>query len=133
MEGKDIQLEFHLDVLPEEAFGLLTDPEMMADWGAGEGLVEPRVNGEFAMFDGWVGGKVLIYQPGKALSYTWRPNTWAEDIKDSVVSYTFETSGTGTLIKLRHHTFPNKTERDSHENGWTEHVFGPLTEFLESR
>lgn len=133
MTIKDIHLKFHLDVSPEEAFSLLTDPERMADWGAGEGIVEPRKNGAFAMFDGWVSGKVLGFEPGRSLSYTWRPNTWTEETKDSIVHYTFEKEGQGTAITLLHSGFPSKSERDSHETGWTDHVFGPLTEFLESR
>jgi uncharacterized protein YndB with AHSA1/START domain len=133
MTIKDIELTFHLDVSPEEAFLLLTNPEHMADWGAGEGIVEPRKNGAFAMFDGWVSGKVLVFEPGKTLAYTWRPNTWTEGMKDSVVNYTFEKAGQGTDIRLTHTGFPSNSERDSHETGWTDHVFGPITEYLESR
>ena len=82
------------------------------------------------MFDGWVHGKILEFNPGKSLSYTWRPDNFEAGWEDSVVSYHFTAFGKGTEVKLEHHKLPNLKETKDHEAGWHDQVFDPINEYL---
>ena len=130
MTSYSIEMTFHVNATPDEVFELLTDQEKVALWGGGKSILEPKVGGKFEMFDGWVHGKVLDYNPGKSLSYTWRPEDFKQDWADSVVSYHLSASKGGTEVKLEHHKLPTQKEAMNHESGWEDHVFGPINEFL---
>ncbi|MFA6042415.1 MAG: SRPBCC domain-containing protein [Patescibacteria group bacterium] len=114
---------------PAEVFDALTDSRKLAAW-SGEGIVQPKVGGRFAMFDGWVSGKVLAYKPGKELGYTWKTTEWAEAWEPSEVRYTFAKTKTGTKVTLTHANLPNAKEAREHKVGWSEHVFEPLAEYF---
>ena len=130
MTSFSIQMKFRVNASPEEVFTLLADPEKIALWGGGKSVLEPKVGGQFEMFDGWVKGTVIDYVPGKALSYTWRPDDFHEEWADSEVHYKLRGVGEGTEISLEHVKLPNLKETKDHETGWEDYVFGPINEFL---
>ena len=85
------------------------------------------------LFDGWVKGKVLAYESGKRLAFTWKPAEWAKENEASIVTCQFKSTKTGTKLTLKHSGFPNDAELQSHKVGWTEFVFKPLKMYLISQ
>ncbi len=83
------------------------------------------------MFDGWVKGKVLAYEAGKTLSYTWHTADWDKETTPSIVSFKFSKTKSGTTILLKHAGLPNAQEQKEHRGGWHKHVFEPLKQYLE--
>lgn len=118
---------------PAEVFDALTDSKSILRWSGQRGKVEAKIGGKFEMFDGWVRGKVLAYQQGKALAYTWHPDDWNTEAEPSIVRYSFSPTKSGTKVVLKHSGFPDERAKKEHHGGWTEHVFKPLKGFFESR
>ncbi len=125
-------LEFFVYATPDEVMELLTNPEFIRDWGGGESLVEKKEGGQFAMFDGWVEGKVLKITQDE-LIYTWKPNNWPEEMLASEVHYRLAPAEHGTEVYLEHNQLPNKEELEAHRKGWEEQFFGPIGEYLANR
>jgi Uncharacterized conserved protein len=116
-----------------DVFQALTDSKSILEWSGQRGKVEAQIGGKFEMFDGWVKGKVLAYQKGKILSYTWHPDEWDEGAEPSIVRYVFSATKAGTKIVLKHSGFPDEQARKEHHGRWTEHVFEPLKGYFASR
>lgn len=117
---------------PAEVFKALTDSRSILQWSGQRAKVEATIGGKFEMFDGWVKGKVLAYQAGKTLSYTWHTADWSKETESSIVKYKFSASGKKTKVVLKHTGFPDESARNEHHAGWTQHVFDPLKQFFES-
>ncbi|HEY6951124.1 MAG TPA: SRPBCC domain-containing protein [Bacteroidota bacterium] len=122
-----------LNASPSEVFDALTNAKSILEWSGQRGKVEPTIGGKFEMFDGWVRGKVLAYQKGKTLSYTWLPDDWDAASEPSIVRYSFSPAKSGTKVSLTHSGFPDKNAKLEHEEGWKEHVFEPLKGFFGSQ
>ncbi len=129
-KAKTISLSATVTADPASAFRALTDSKIISQWSGQKGIVEPKIGGKFEMFDKWVEGKVLAYQTGKVLSYTWHTAEWDEDIEPSIVRIAFAKAKTGTKISLKHTGLPNEKERREHHGGWKKHVFDPLREYF---
>jgi uncharacterized protein YndB with AHSA1/START domain len=125
----DLSLEFFVPATPDQLMELLTNADLIGDWSGGEALVEKIEGGKFVMFDGWVEGKILKITADE-LAYTWKPSNWNKETKPSEVYYKLEKEGSGTRVFLQHNNFPNKEEMENHQQGWTEHFFGPIEAYL---
>jgi uncharacterized protein YndB with AHSA1/START domain len=119
-----------IQATPSEVFDALTKEIQLREW-SGDGIVEPKQNGKFEMFDGWVHGHVLEFDPPRRLSYTWKPDDWSEEWEPSVVLYKFVEMPEGTRVTIEHSKLPTPEEASSHRQGWFDHVLNPLKEYLE--
>jgi uncharacterized protein YndB with AHSA1/START domain len=77
---------------------------------AAKGLMlrlEPRVGGrlvevhDLATGEGFEIGRVLVWEPGKRLVFTWRQENWGQT-ESTDVEVRFEPSGSGTLVTIEH-------------------------------
>ncbi len=130
MKPKRIKANVTLPGTPQEVFEALTESRIIKRWSGQRGKVEPKIGGKAEMFDGWVKGRVLEWNPPKLLSYTWKPQDWPEKSTESIVRYTFKKSAKGTIVALEHSGFPTDREAQSHKDGWHEFVFDPLKEYF---
>ncbi|MEP7263525.1 MAG: SRPBCC domain-containing protein [Bacteroidota bacterium] len=128
--GFSIEMNYVIYASPEKVFEALTDTGIIAAWGGGIGVVENKPGGKFELFDGWASGEVLVYKPGKELSYTWRPSEWDKKTPSSTASFLFKTHAAGTEIILNHTQFPSVQEATKHKDGWIDFVFEPLNEYF---
>lgn len=131
-KSRPISMKVTVNAKPAEVFKALTDSRSIFRWSGQRAKVERTIGGAFEMFDGWVKGKVLAYQAGKVLSYTWHPIDWSKETEPSIVKYKFSASGNSTKVLLTHTGLPDETSRKEHQGGWKEHVFDPLKQFFES-
>ena len=127
------KLTVELSARPDIVFAALTEGRSIKAWSGQKGKVQLTIGGVFEMFDGWVKGRVLLFKPGKILSYSWHTSDWPEKAPDSIVKYTLTKSTKGTKVLLEHKRFPNIKEMESHKIGWMEHVFEPLEAYLQRR
>ena len=127
-----ISMNVTIKAAPGEVFAALTNSKVILEWCGQKGNVEPKIGGKFEMFDGWVKGKVLAYEPGRSLAYTWHPAEWQKEWDASIVTYALTKTKSGTKISLKHSGFPNEQEMKSHHSGWDKHVFEPLKEFFKA-
>lgn len=125
----DLELEFILSGRPRRVMQLLTDAALIRKWSGGEAIVENMAGGRFAMFDGWVTGKVTKIGD-RELAYTWKTTDWPEDAAPSEVHYLLKDDEAGTKITLKHTGLPNEEEMKSHKAGWTDYFFDPMEDFI---
>lgn len=130
MKSKTIKVTVILPATPHDVFEALTESRIIKRWSGQRGNVEPKIGGTMEMFDGWVKGKVLDYNPRRILSYSWKPQDWSDDVAESIVSYRLKKSAKGTTVELQHRGFPNDSEAQNHKDGWHEFVFDPLKEYF---
>ncbi|MBI5715017.1 MAG: SRPBCC domain-containing protein [Chloroflexi bacterium] len=69
-------------------------------------------------------------QKPTTLEYTWRQHEWKKEWKDSLVKWKLKAKGDTTIVKLTHIDFPNKEERDGHDEGWDVYWLQPMTIWL---
>lgn len=127
----DLNMEFHLPATPERVMELLTDQQLISEWSVGDAELEAKVGGKFSMFDGWCSGEVTAISENE-LAYTWKTTDWAEDAAHSQVHYKLSADGEGTKVALSHTGLPSEEEVEGHKDGWQEHFFGPLEEYIET-
>jgi len=133
MKAQSFTLSVSIPCSSETIFTALTNVRQIAAWSGQTGKVQPIIGGTISLFDGWVKGIVLAYEPGKRLSFTWKPSEWAKENQASIVTIQFKPTTTGTKLILKHSGFPNVSELQSHKAGWTEFVFDPLKMYLTAR
>jgi uncharacterized protein YndB with AHSA1/START domain len=130
--SNSISMAVTLRAKPAEVFRALTDARTIRRWSGQSGKVEAAIGGKFEMFDGWVKGRVLAYNEGSSLAYTWLPDDWTEGTAPSTVRFSFSRTKNGTKVVLRHAGFPDEQQKREHHEGWTEHVFDPLKKYFAS-
>lgn len=128
--GFSLEMNYVVYASPEKVFEALTDTGIIAAWGGGIAVVENKSGGKFELFDGWASGEVLVYKPGKELSYTWRVSEWDKKTPASVVTFLLKAHPAGTEIILKHKEFPSQEEATKHKDGWVDFVFDPLNEYF---
>ena len=116
---------------PEELFKAFTDPEILKEWYAPEGLTIPEISA-----DVFAGGKHRVVMsapdgskhiakgvykeiiPGKKLVFTWKWEgmEWGDQ---SVVTVEFFPKEGKTEVVLTHEGLPNQQEVEMHTKGWS--------------
>lgn len=132
-EGFSITLTWIIYATPDEVFEALTNPELIKLWSNEDAVLDSKVNGDFEMFGGWVKGSVLVFEPGKKLSYSWKPTDWNKKSDASTVTYLFEKDIAGTKLTLIHKGFPDIKQSENHKTGWVDNVFEPLNDYFVMR
>ncbi|HKR04637.1 MAG TPA: SRPBCC domain-containing protein [Bacteroidia bacterium] len=127
-----LKLKYIVYASPDKVFEALTKSSIINKWSDSKGIVSEKTGGKFELFDGWVKGEVLIYKPGKKLSYTWKPAEWDKKTPPSIVIYSFNEHEAGTEIILEHKDFPSAEETAKHKDGWIDFVFEPLNDYFTS-
>ena len=124
------ELTYLLYASPPKVFEALTQPALIEKWGGGKAIVEPFENGKFEMFEGWVKGNVMRFEPCSMLSYSWKPAEWKPKDKASTVEFKLKEHQVGTELTIIHSGFPGQDEADKHREGWINFVLEPLNDFL---
>lgn len=102
----DVRLEQLYPFPPERVWHALTDSAALAQWLMPNDFV-PRIGHRFQFrstpMPGWRGFvqcEVIKLEPPRKLAYTWiGDDDWVEP---SIVQWTLEPRGTGTLLRLEH-------------------------------
>lgn len=129
----DIEKQLHINAPIERVWAALTDPAAIGAWMHDDTIIaDVRVGGSYAIFGGDTTGSFNeIAVPGK-LEYTWRQASWSVKWADSIVRWELKPDSSGTWVHLTHKSFPNKDERDSHNDAWDLYWLEPMQDWLES-
>ena len=117
----------------DRVWAALTDAGTIGAW-----MEDPTVNsdlrpgGAYALFDGETTGTYRSVEAPSRLAYSWRQASWPVEWPDSEVTWELEDTGGSTKVRLRHRGFPNRDERDSHDDGWDVFFIDPMKAWLES-
>jgi len=116
---------------PERLFAAWTQPEQLKQWFGPESVtcieaeVDLRVGGCYRLGnrfpDGsviWITGKFHLIEAPHKLIYSWQVGT---DSDEELVTVSFHAIEDGnTEVTITHERIPDRTARDSHEQGWIE-------------
>ncbi len=107
-ETRTVTVERTIPYSAEKIWRALTQPHLMEEWLMKNDFKTPTVGQKFSFTEDWgsIDCEVVEVEPGKTLSYK-----WAAFGLDSVVTFTLEQAGTGTLLRVEQHGFP----MDSHQ------------------
>jgi uncharacterized protein YndB with AHSA1/START domain len=113
---------------PEKVYSAWTDPQKLTQWMGPIGTKtvqaesDVRVGGCYSIKmimpndEHNVGGVYREIVPNEKLSFTW---TWkSTPERQSLVTVTFKSDGSGTIMTLLHEQFFDDKARDDHNNGW---------------
>ena len=118
----------------ERVWAALTDPKAIGGWMGNKDSIKVnlKVSGRYKFFGGETTGKINQVEKPSVLEYTWRQSSWPKEWADSVVRWELKPVGKKTRVHLTHRNFPNKGERDGHDEGWDLYFLGPMKEWLEA-
>lgn len=122
-----------LPVTPDEAFGLVTQPERLRRWMALSARIDVRAGGGFrwtVVPGGYAAGTVTEVEPGRSISFVFG---WESDAEvppgSSDLTITLEPADGGTSLTLVHTGLSAQREKE-HAEGWT-HYLGRLRTLAE--
>jgi uncharacterized protein YndB with AHSA1/START domain len=116
---------------PATVFEAWTEPEMLNQWSAPEGMdieaeVDLVVGGRYRIRmkgpDGTLFNAVGEYReidPPNRLSYTWKWEEKGNDHYDTLVTVEFHDRDGATEVVLIHELFPDSEIAGKHSEGWT--------------
>ena len=114
-----------------KVWSALTEPKVIGTWMDDANVkVTLRKGGRYAFFGSETSGKFTTIHKPITLEYTWRQHEWKKEWKDSIVRWELKADGDTTVVKLTHTNFPNKEERDGHDDGWDVYWLQPMTLWL---
>jgi len=128
-----IRLTVDIPAPPARVFKALTDSRAIGAWSGAPGRVGAKVGGPFRMWDGWNTGRVLARRAPTTLAYTWRKDSWPEDVRDSVVRWKLARTATGTRVTVVHAKLPTMWEYRDHKAGWPRYFLKPMGRYLKQR
>jgi activator of HSP90 ATPase len=121
------------DVIPasaEEIYDAWMDAAKHAAMTGGrEAKIDPRIGGEFAVWQGYLTGKTLALEPGKRIVQSWRSTKFAPADPDSQVEITFEAAPRGTRVRVRHSNVPDG-HTSYRDGGWQDNYFEPMKKYF---
>jgi len=107
----------------------LTDPKIIARWGAGPAVMSDKIGGRFKLWGGEVWGKNLEVKKNRQLVQEWHTGK-GDKVSIVTISLTYENKR--TYIDMLHEDVPEE-KRDKLNKGWKEHYFNPMKKYLESQ
>ena len=141
--GHEVVITRIFDAPRALVFKAWTDPELRAKWFGPTGFTatvhenDARTGGAYHFhmrgpdYDGhWHGIYREVVEPER-LMFTWPTTTRHPEVKDTIVTVTFEDVGGKTRLTLRHATFETIAQRDDHNGGWSS-TLDRLAEFVEA-
>jgi activator of HSP90 ATPase len=120
-----------LPASPEEVFKAWLDSKQHSEMTGSEAIVEPRINGEFTAWDGYITGRTIEKEPFRRIVQEWRTTDFPSGSPDSVVEIRFESREKGTRMVLIHTKIPEGQEEE-YKEGWKEFYFKPMKTYFKA-
>ncbi len=114
-----------IPALPEEVYDAFLDPEKHAAFTGAEATGDPRVEGEFTAWDGYITGKNLELEKGKRIVQEWSTSEWPEGYPPSRLELTFRKVKDGTELTMVHSQVPAE-QAEEYRQGWFDNYWDLL-------
>ncbi|MFS8131416.1 MAG: SRPBCC family protein [Candidatus Dojkabacteria bacterium] len=131
METKDIKLYTTIKASPHQLYNAFMDAEVHSKFTGASAVIDPKVGGEFKVWDGSLHGKTLELQDDKKIVQEWRSDedNWPEGVF-STLTLEFNNKFDGTTeIVLTQTGVPEAVAKDV-EQGWEDYYWKPLKEYF---
>lgn len=111
---------------PEEVYKAITTEITIRLWTGDIVSIDPKVGGEFSMWDGAITGKFIELEPYKKIVQQW----YFGEEEQSIVSIKLHEHKKGTSLELNHQNIPSEAYDDIVE-GWNETYMASLIDFYQ--
>ena len=116
---------------PEEIYESWLDSQKHSDMTGSEAKVNPKINGKFTAWDGYIEGRTIELEAGRRIVQKWRTTDFPDDSPDSTVEIVLEKVEKGTKIVLIHTEIPTG-QKDGYKQGWKDFYFDPMRDYFGS-
>lgn len=128
----DIDLHETFDAPPAVLYEAWVDADQHASFTGAEATAEARIGGRYTAWEGYIEGTFVDLEPGRRILQRWRTSEFATQDPDSLVEVLLEPAAAGTTLHLRHTGLP-AGDGPKYAQGWRDHYFEPLHEWLARR
>ncbi|MBE0526389.1 MAG: SRPBCC domain-containing protein [Candidatus Thorarchaeota archaeon] len=116
---------------PEDVYCAWLDSKKHSDMTGSEAIVDPKINGGFTAWDGYIEGITIEMEPNNRIVQKWRTTGFPSDSPDSIVEILFEGSKNGTKMILIHTEIP-EGQSEEYKKGWKDFYFDPMKAYFKS-
>lgn len=117
---------------PKEVYTAWLDSKAHGEFTGGEAKIEPKVNGKFTAWDGYIEGTTVKLEPYERIVQKWRTSDFADDDPDSDLEVNLEEAKGGTRITIIHTNIPDG-QSGEYKEGWEDYYFLPMKEFFKKK
>ncbi|MFW9864110.1 MAG: SRPBCC domain-containing protein [Candidatus Thorarchaeota archaeon] len=128
---EELKMSTTISAKPMEIYESWLDSKKHSAMTGSEAKVEPKVNGKFTAWDGYIEGKTIEMEPGKRIIQKWRTTDFPSGSPDSTVEITLEEVEKGTKVVLIHTEIP-EGQKDDYKQGWKDFYFDPMKNYFKS-
>lgn len=130
LEVATIVQEEIFDAAPMDVYEAFVDPAKHAAFTGSTATGEPVEGGAFTAWDGYIEGRHERLVPGARIVQMWRTSEFPEGHPDSRLELELRPEAEGkTRLRLTHSGVP-RDQAKSYEQGWVDHYWTPLRDFL---
>lgn len=129
MKVKTIRQKAIVSATPEDVYEAFIDAEKHSAFTGSRATCDPRVEGEFTAWDGYISGKNLELEKGKKIVQEWKTTEWPSGYPPSRLELTFRKVGEGTEISMVHSNVPAE-QADDYAQGWIDFYWEPLRKYF---
>ena len=129
-----IRKEIDFTASPQRVYEALLDAKQFSAFSGGRPAeIQREAGGTFACFGGMITGRNIELVPNRRIVQAWRVKVWPEGMY-SLVTFEFQTHGSGTRLTLNHQGFPDEMRAQLNgempEGGWNRQYLEPLQRYL---
>jgi activator of HSP90 ATPase len=126
---ENLDLSTTLPASPQQVYSAWLSSQGHSLMTGSPAQVDPRPEGAFSAWDGYIWGTTLELDPPGRILQAWRTTEFPEDAPDSLVELTFAPAAGGTLLTLRHTRIP-AGQGESYAQGWQDYYFIPMQAYF---
>ncbi len=127
-----LRLSVTIPAEPKDVYKAWLDSKGHSEMTGSEAKVEPRINGAFTAWDGYVEGTTIELEPEQRIVQKWRTSDFPSGSEDSVVEIVLKSVDAGTKLVLIHTEIPDG-QGEEYKEGWKEFYFKPMKEYFKSK
>lgn len=128
---KKLKISITVAANPEDVYDAWLDSKKHAEMTGSEATVEPRINGRFTAWDGYIEGTTVELEPNKRIVQKWRTTDFPPNSPDSTIEVILEKIESGTRLTLIHSDIP-EGQSDDYKTGWKDFYFDPMVRYFEN-
>ncbi|MDR3576631.1 MAG: SRPBCC domain-containing protein [Anaerolineaceae bacterium] len=129
--SEKLELSVILTATPQQVYEAWLDSKAHADFTGSPAKIDPRVNGDYTAWDGYIWGKTLALEPFRFIRQSWRTSEFPENAPDSFLDVSFEAAGSGTKLTLIHTDIPDG-QSEQYRQGWEDYYFEPMNDYFKT-
>jgi activator of HSP90 ATPase len=130
MKTKPIRQTVTFDAPPEKIFHLLMDEHELAAFTGAKAAIDPRVTGQFTLFDGYCHGYIIDLIQDRKIVQAWHFSEDGWPVEHFTIC-TFNIIPDGDKTKLQFHQSKVPEHKlELLKNGWKEFYWRPMKAYL---